>query len=107
MPKPRPHRCYRARPSPKYNLPLGFIMENSANHCPFCNKRFKGPYAVSGHLAYCQDAKNTVSGNEVINIINVDDGYLELLDLNDYDDEYDLEIIPPTTILTNDFNCTV
>jgi hypothetical protein len=58
-------------------------MANCAKHCPYCKKRFKGPYAVSGHLAYCVEARKTVTGNEIINIVNVDDDYLELLDQNE------------------------
>jgi hypothetical protein len=93
MPRPRPSQIYRSRPSPKYNLPEGFIISNCANHCPYCHKRLNGPFAVSGHLAYCVTARNSFKGDEVINIINDDDSYLQLLDADDDEGAIDIDIV--------------
>ena len=70
MPKPRLHQVYRSRPSPKYNLPTGYNMSNCAACCPYCNKKLNGPYAVSGHLANCVQAKTSLKGDEILNIIS-------------------------------------
>jgi hypothetical protein len=94
MPRPRPSPVYRSRPSPKYNLPEGFIISYCANHCPYCNKRLNGPFAVRGHLAYCVTARNSLKGNEVLNIIiNDDDSYLQLLDSDDDEGAIDIDIV--------------
>jgi hypothetical protein len=52
-----------------------------------------GPFAVSGHLAYCVTTRNSFKGNEVLNIINDDDSYLQLLDSDDDEGAIDIDIV--------------
>jgi hypothetical protein len=49
----------------------------------------------SDHLAYCVTARNSFKGNEVLNIIiiNDDDSYLQLLDSDDDEGAIDIDIV--------------
>jgi hypothetical protein len=87
------NRVYRARPSPMYGFPPGYLIRSETKTCMFCHKVFASTLRLCGHLGSCKEGKSQriLNNNAPINI--VDNDYLDLwLDRNgiDVDDGFDV-----------------